>query len=64
MDNLEIELKLTVAQINGILSHLAKGSYADVADLIASIRAQALPQVSAAEKSKDPALQDEEFQAQ
>lgn len=51
MDNIEIELKLTVAHVNAILAHLAKGAYAEVSDLIAHIRAQALPQVSAAQAS-------------
>jgi len=56
MDNLEIELKLTVAQINAVLANLAKGPYAEVSDLIALIRAQALPQINAAAKAQqDPA---------
>ena len=48
MDKIELELKLTVAHVNAILAHLARGAYADVADLIAHIRGQAQPQVDAA----------------
>jgi hypothetical protein len=48
MDNLELNLKLTVAHINTILAHLAKGAYADVADLITHLHTQAKPQVEAA----------------
>ena len=39
MDNLELELKLTVAHVNAILKHLAKGAYEEVSEVIvASIR--------------------------
>jgi len=48
MDNLKLNLELTVAHINTILSHLAKGAYADVADLIAHLHSQAKPQIEAA----------------
>jgi hypothetical protein len=48
MDNLELDFKLTVAQVNMILAHLAKGAYADVADLITHLHTQAKPQVEAA----------------
>lgn len=65
MDNLEIQLKLTVAQVNAVLANLAKGAYADVADLIANIREQALPQVSAFAKSQqDPAQGSAQDQAE
>lgn len=64
MDNLEINLKLTVAQVNAVLAHLSKGAYADVVDLITNIREQAVPQVSnAVEKPKAQVPQDEEPQA-
>lgn len=52
MDNLEIELKLTVANVNLILGHLSKGAYSEVADLIAIIRGQSLPQLNAAQAAK------------
>lgn len=51
LDKVEIELKLTVAQVNAVLVHLAKGSYSEVADLISDIRAQAMPQVAEAQKA-------------
>ena len=48
MDNLELELKLTVAHVNAILKHLARGAYEEVADLVALLHSQAKPQVEAA----------------
>ena len=48
MDKVEIDLKLTVGQVNNILAHLARGAYADVADLVTEIRKQATPQVEKA----------------
>jgi len=48
MDNIELELKLTVAHVNAILKHLAKGAYEEVADLVALLHSQAKPQVEAA----------------
>lgn len=48
MDNLKLNLELTVAHINTILAHLAKGAYVDVADLIAHLHSQAKPQIEAA----------------
>jgi len=49
MEKIEVEVKLTVAHVNTILSHLAKGAYAEVADLIAHLRSQVVPQVNAAQ---------------
>ncbi len=56
MDNIELELKLTVAHVNAILRHLAKGAYEEVADLVALLHSQAKPQVEAAtaEKPAEP----------
>jgi hypothetical protein len=48
MDNLELELKLTVAHVNTVLKHLGAGVYAEVADLITLLHGQAKPQVEAA----------------
>ena len=48
MDNLELELKLTVAHVNTVLKHLSAGVYAEVVDLIGLLHAQAKPQVEAA----------------
>jgi hypothetical protein len=48
MDNLELDLKLTVAHVNTVLKHLGAGVYAEVADLINLLHGQAKPQVEAA----------------
>lgn len=48
MENLELELKLTVAHVNAILKHLANGVYAEVADVIAHLHSQSVPQIQAA----------------
>ena len=48
MDNLEVELKLTLAHVNAILKHLAKGAYEEVSEVIAMLHSQAKPQVEAA----------------
>jgi hypothetical protein len=59
MDNIEIELKLTVAHVNAILKHLAKGAYEEVADLVALLHSQAKPQVetATAPKPAEPAAE-------
>ena len=59
MDNIELELKLTVAHVNAILKHLAKGAYEEVADLVALLHSQAKPQVEAATalKPAEPAAE-------
>lgn len=54
MNDLELELKLTVAHVNTILAHLAKGAYADVVDLINHLHAQAKPQVEASSQASAP----------
>jgi hypothetical protein len=51
MDNLELDLKLTVAHVNTVLKHLGAGVYAEVADLINLLHGQAKPQVEAAAAS-------------
>lgn len=51
LDKIELDLKLTVAHINTILAHLAKGAYSEVVDLINHLRGQAVPQVQAASTS-------------
>ena len=48
MENLELELKLTVAHINTVLKHLASGVYTEVADLIALLHTQSQPQIQSA----------------
>jgi hypothetical protein len=51
MDNLELELKLTVAHVNTVLKHLGAGVYAEVAEIIQLLHGQAQPQVQAAATS-------------
>ena len=48
MENLELELKLTVAHVNTVLKHLGSGVYAEVADLINLLHGQAKPQIESA----------------
>jgi len=55
LEKIEVEVKLTVAHVNTILSHLAKGAYNEVADLIAHLRGQVVPQVASAQKSANVA---------
>jgi hypothetical protein len=47
MENLELDLKLTVAHVNTVLKHLGAGVYAEVADLITLLHGQAKPQIEA-----------------
>ena len=46
MDNKEIELKLTVAEVNGVLSALGQMPFVQVSTLIQKIQQQAAPQVA------------------
>lgn len=48
MENLELDLKLTVAHVNTVLKHLGAGVYAEVADLINLLHGQAKPQIESA----------------
>ena len=48
MENIEIELKLTVAHVNTILKHLDMGVHAEVRQLIDFIAGQAQPQIQVA----------------
>ena len=45
MDNLELNLKLTVSHVNTVLKHLGAGVYAEVAELITLLHGQAKPQI-------------------
>ena len=47
MDTKEIELKLTVAEVNGVLQALGQMPFAQVSTLIQKIQQQAAPQVQA-----------------
>lgn len=42
-----IKLELEIAEVEQILKHLATGAYAEVAQLIAKLHGQALPQAQA-----------------
>lgn len=46
METTEVNLRLTVAQINTILKYLGSGSYLEVVDIINEIRSQAVPQIA------------------
>lgn len=48
MESKEIELKLTVAEANGVLQALGQMPFAQVASLIQKIQQQAAPQVQEA----------------
>jgi hypothetical protein len=48
MENIELELKLTVAHVNTVLKHLGQGVYSEVAELINLLHGQSAPQVQAA----------------
>ena len=50
MENTEIVLKLPLSQVNVIMAALGKAPYEAVADLVQSIREQAIPQVPKAEE--------------
>jgi len=54
MENLELELKLTVAHVNTVLKHLGAGVYAEVADLIQILHGQAKPQIESAAVAPAP----------
>jgi len=45
MENTEITLKLPLVQVNLIMAALGKAPYEAVADVVQSIREQAIPQV-------------------
>ena len=54
MDNFELDLRLTVAHVDAILKHLAKGTYEEVAHVIALLHGQAQPQIQAATIATPP----------
>lgn len=62
MDEVTIEIKLTVAQVNVILNHLGRGVYNDVFAVIDSIRNQAVPQLTSAQMP-DSSQEDAQQQA-
>jgi len=56
MENLELDLKLTVAHVNTVLKHLGAGVYAEVADLIQLLHGQAKPQIESAAAAPAPVV--------
>lgn len=48
MEKLELNLTLTVQQVNVILKYLGGGAYIEVADIVAQIREQAALQLAPA----------------
>jgi len=62
MENLELDLKLTVAHVNTVLKHLGAGVYAEVADLIQLLHGQAKPQIETAANAA-PVAANEDTQA-
>ena len=62
MENLELDLKLTVAHVNTVLKHLGAGVYAEVADLIQLLHGQAKPQIETAANAA-PVASNEDTQA-
>jgi hypothetical protein len=55
MENLELDLKLTVAHVNTILKHLGAGVYAEVAEIVQMLHGQAQPQIQASTTNVAPA---------
>lgn len=56
MENFVLDLKLTVAQVNVILTHLGRGAYLEVQPVVDEIRNQAAPQLA---NAQPPASQEE-----
>ena len=54
-----IKLELEIAEVEQILKHLASGAYAEVAQLIAKLHGQALPQASAQTPPPDAVIEAE-----
>lgn len=61
MDKVNLTLNLTVAQVNVILKYIGAGAFAEVENVINTIREQAAPQLQNASQSSDSgATPDEE----
>lgn len=52
-----IKLELSIAEVNAVLQALGAGAYNQVADLIAKVREQAIPQVPAAQEAEKAAAE-------
>jgi len=57
MNEKNVDIKLTVDQVNLILNHLGRGTYNEVANVIDVIRNQVIPQISL---QQQPAAEQEE----
>jgi len=53
MDQVNLTLNLTVAQVNVILKHLGAGAFIEVEPIIATIREQAMPQLQNVRQPSD-----------
>jgi len=54
MENMEVNLRLTVAQVNTILKYLGNGAYMEVNEIINKIRLQAVPQIAPQPAQSNP----------
>lgn len=54
MENLELDLRLTVSHVNTLLKHLGNGIYSEVAEVIQLLHGQAQPQIQAASIATPP----------
>jgi len=54
-----IKLELEIVEVEQILKHLATGAYAEVAQLIAKLHDQALPQAQAQQPVADAVIEAE-----
>ena len=58
MENLELDLRLTVSHVNTLLKHLGAGIYSEVAEVIQLLHGQAQPQIQAAAVATPPVPND------
>jgi hypothetical protein len=58
LENLELDLKLTVSHVNTLLKHLGAGIYSEVAEVIQLLHGQAQPQIQAAAVAMPPVPND------
>lgn len=60
MENLELNLTLTVQQVNVILKYVGAGAYVEVADVVTKIREQAAPQLASAQEAVEATEESQE----
>jgi len=58
LENLELDLRLTVSHVNTLLKHLGAGIYSEVAEVIQLLHGQAQPQIQAAAVAPPPVPND------